>query len=146
MSAIAIIIIVICILLGYLKPEYIFKVLIGLIVGLLLLSLVYCEWTEFYANLAWRWQIVTLILLPLTLLILLKFLFPKTAWLSRLQQALFDALVYCLTFPIRLVWRASRQIFHSERRRVRLRRHRPVVGGSPPLRMPERKNFNSGDE
>lgn len=136
----------ICIMLGYLKPESIYKILIWLIAGSLLLSLAYSEWTQFYANLPLWLQCIGLILLPFILLFLLRFLLPKAAWINRLQQAVLDALVYFLTFPVRLIWRAGRQIVDREHHRIRLQRHRPAVGGRPPLRTPERRNTNFRDD
>lgn len=142
MLLLAFIIVGFCTMFGYLKSDSIYKVLIWLIVGPLLLWFIYNEWTQFYAHLPWWWQVVSLILLPFVLLALLRFFLPKSAWITRLQQAIFDALVFCLTFPIRLVWRAGRQIIDRERHRIRLQRHRPAVGGRPPLRTPERRNIN----
>lgn len=99
-----------------------------------------------YSHVLWAWndlplgvQVATLAVLPFVVLVILRIAFPRAAFLVRLRTWLFEALIMILTFPFRLVIRAGRLVLQRERRRVPLDRHRPAVGGRPPVRIQPRE-------
>jgi hypothetical protein len=78
-------------------------------------------------------QVIGILLLPFFFSAILRIVFPNAKWLQQTQAILFQTLVYLVTFPVRLLWRAGRLIFERERNAVRLNPYNPVVGGRAPV-------------
>jgi hypothetical protein len=123
------------------KVESYYKFLIWLILAPPLLAVGHNHAVWFWAGLPLFWQVLSILLLPFFASALLRLLFPKAKWLQSLQTALFQTLIYAVTFPFRLVWRAGRFFFDRERPVNRLNPYRPAVGGRPPLQN-ERRGAN----
>lgn len=119
----------------------IYSFLILLIVGPILLSIGISHSVWFWEGLPVWAQVVSVILLPFLLFAILRRLLPKSPAIDAAQGAIFDTLVYAITFPFRLIWRSGRLVHDRERRRGRLNPYRPVVGGRPPL-MRDREERN----
>ncbi len=120
-------------LFGLGRPDRLVKFIICLIFGPLLIGLFYNEWLNFYSELPLIGQIMIVVGVPFFLLFALRVLFPSSHGVSAATGVLWSLVVFVLSFPARLLWRSGVQIADRERNRVRLQRHRPAVGGRPPL-------------
>ena len=123
------------------KPEDYYKFLIWLIFAPVLLAIGYNHAVWFWLGLPLWIQILSLLLVQFLVATILKLMFPKAKWLQSLQTAIFQTLIYVVTFPLRFLWRAGQFFFQRERRTQRLNPHHPVVGGRPPLQN-ERQEVN----
>lgn len=132
------------VLFGQGKPEDYYKFLIWLIFAPVLLAIGYNHALWYWLGLPLWMQIFSVLLVPFFVSAALKLMFPKAKWLPGLQAALFQTLIYVVTFPVRFVWRSGQFLFHRERRPAqRLNPYRPVVGGRPPLHN-ERREVQPG--
>lgn len=128
------------VLFGKAKPEQLFKLAIILIFAPLLLAIGYNHALWFWLGLPLWMQIFSILLIPFFVSAVLKLLFPKAKWLQDLQTAIFQTLIYAVTFPFRFLWRAGQFFFQRERRPAqRLNPNRPVVGTRPPLQNERRE-------
>jgi hypothetical protein len=115
------------------KTENLPKILLWLVIAPVLVMFAYC-------NLIWAWQsapvwvqILSILLVPFFIAALLRAMFPKAKSLQTLLAVIFQALIYLVAFPVRLLWRTSRFVFQRERQAVRLNPYRPAVGNRPPV-------------
>jgi hypothetical protein len=130
------------VLFGLVKPQRLAGFFAWLIFGPLLICLAYNEWLTAYRGLPPLLQLLTLVLLPFALLLILHIMLPKATWVRRLNEILFDLLVFFATFPFRFLWRAAQLVASRERHPVRLEPHQPVVGHRPRLRRPDHTRRN----
>ena len=121
------------------KPENFLKFLIWLILAPMLISIGYNQMLWAWTGLPTWVQLLSLALVPFVLLAVLRMVFPKAAWLNELLLAIFNILVFVVTFPFRFAWRSVQLILERERRRTPLERYRPVVGGRPPIQSSRRE-------
>lgn len=129
------------VLFGKGKPENYYKFLIWLSFAPLLLAIGYSHALWFWFGLSLWMQIFSILLVPFFVSAILRLMFPKAKWLQGLQTAVFQTLIYAITFPFRFLWRAGQFFFQRERHPQRLNPYRPVVGGRPPLQN-ERREAN----
>lgn len=141
----AIVIFGISIMFGKGKVENFYKFLVWLIVAPFLLAIGYNHLVWFWLNLPLWIQILSVLLIPFFVSAILKLMFPKAKWLNNLQAAVFQALIYIVTFPIRFLWRAGQFLFERERRTQRLNPYHPVVGTRPPLQNERRQTNQRGN-
>lgn len=127
------------VLFGQGKPENYYKFLIWLIFAPLLLAIGYSHALWFWFGLPLWMQLLSVLLVPFFVSAILRLMLPKAKWLQGLQTAVFQTLIYAVTFPFRFVWRAGQFFFQRERRAQRLNPYRPVVGGRPPLQNERRE-------
>jgi hypothetical protein len=129
----AIVVFGLLIMFGKAEPDRYYKFLIFLIIGPILLSIGFNHLIWFWLGLPLWAQVIGILLLPFFISAALRTVFPNAKWLQQTQAVLFQTLVYLVTFPLRLIWRAGRMIFERERHAVRLNPHSPVVGGRAPI-------------
>ena len=110
-----------------------YKLVIFLITGPILLgiALSHIEW--FWGGLPAWGRIAAILATPFLFAAVLKSLFPGNPFIGRTLTVLFDALVYIVTFPVRLLWRSGRYVARREGHQLRLDQRRSVVGGRPPI-------------
>lgn len=133
------------VLFGKGKPEHYYKFLIWLVFAPLLLAIGYNHALWFWTGLPLWMQVLSVLLAPFFVSALLNLMFPKTKWLQALQTAVFQGLIYLVTFPFRFLWRAARFFFQRERQAARLNPYRPVVGARPPLQNEPREANQRGN-
>lgn len=121
------------ILFGKGKVENYYKFLIWLIFAPVLFAIGFNHMVWFWLGLPLWAQILGVLLAPFLVWSLLRLLLPNAKWLQDLQALIFQTVLYAITFPVRLLWRAGRLILERERHRVRLNAYRPVVGSRPPI-------------
>lgn len=97
----------------------------------------------------WLWlglplwmQVLTVLLAPFFAMGVLLYFFPKAKWLRGLLEAVFQFLIYLITFPVRLVWRAGKFLLQKERSVSQLDSHKAVVGSKPPLKDQQHRRNN----
>jgi hypothetical protein len=129
----AIVVFGLLIMFGRAEPDRYYKFLIFLIIGPILLSIGFNHLVWFWLGLPLWAQVIGILLLPFFFSAILRIVFPNAKWLQQTQAILFQTLVYLVTFPVRLLWRAGRLIFERERNAVRLNPYNPVVGGRAPV-------------
>ncbi len=112
---------------------------IFLIVVPIVLSIGVSHTLWFLSGLPWWFQVVTLAATPFLVMAIIRSLITNKKGFDTVLSILFETLVYAVTFPIRLVWRAFRLIFIRERHTIDLADRRPVVGGRPPFALEERE-------
>lgn len=122
-----------------------YKFLIWLIFAPLLLAIGYNHALWFWLGLPLWMQVLSLLLVPFFVSAVLRLMFPKAKWLQALQTAIFQTLIYVVTFPFRFLWRAGQFFFERERPPQRLNPYRPVVGGRPPLQNERREAGQRGN-
>ncbi len=136
----AIVVFGLLIMFGKAEPDRYYKFLIFLIIGPILLSIGFNHLVWFWLGLPFWAQVVGILLLPFLISAVLRTVFPNAKWLQQTQAILFQTMLYVVTFPVRLLWRAGRMIFERERHPIRLNPHSPVVGGrAPVIRESERE-------
>ncbi len=129
----AIVIFGLLVMFGQADPSRYYKLLIFLIVGPILLAIGFNHVVWFWLGLPLWAQMISVLLVPFLASSLLRLFFPKVRWLEDMQGVIFQTLVYAVTFPFRLLWRAGQIVFQRERHPTRLNPYRPVVGGRPPV-------------
>lgn len=133
------------VLFGQADAKQYYRFLIFLIIAPVLLAIGFNHVVWFWAGLPLWAQILGLLALPFLLSAVLRQLFPKSKWIGEMQALLFQMLIYIITFPVRLLWRAGRLIFLRERNNVRLNPYRPVVGGQPPIDRTHEQRLGRND-
>jgi len=131
-------------LFGQADARNLYKFLIFLIVGPVLLSIGFSHTASFVDGLPFWLKILVVILAPFIVLAVVRIAFPGKKWPEQMLSVTFQALIYLISFPFRLLWRTGAYLFQQERRSNRLNRYRPVVGGGPPLmREVERERYRN---
>lgn len=125
-------------MLGQVRAQRLWALLVVLLVGPILLCVIASAFHAYYESLSLAPRVLVWLLAPFLLLLLLRILFPKGGWLGRTVGAMLEVLTYAATFPVRFIWRGLRLITTRERQPIRLARHHPVVGHRPPLQIPVR--------
>lgn len=122
------------VLFGKGKIEDYFKFVVWLIFApvLLAVGINHVEW--FWLGLPLWAQVLTVLFAPFFIMAVLHHLFPKAKWLRGLFEAVFQSLIYFITFPVRFVWRAGEFFLQKERRISQLDSRRAAVGSKPPLK------------
>jgi hypothetical protein len=128
------------VLVGWTSPQRLTRFCVWLAVGPVLIGLAYSAGLSAYRGLPVLAQLALIALLPFALLLVAHALLPKSPWAKHLTNAMFDAILFALTFPVRLVWRSVRLVASREHQPARLERHRPVVGHRPPVRARARRD------
>ena len=132
------------VLFGKAQSEDYYKFLIWLIFAPLLLAIGYNHAVWFWLTLPVWIQVLILLLVPFFVSAILQIMLPKAKWLQALQAAVFQTLIYAVTFPFRFLWRASQFFLQRERPTQRLNPYRPVVGGRPPFQNERREAGQGG--
>lgn len=133
------------VLFGQGKPENYYKFLIWLIFAPVLLAIGYNHALWFWLGLPLWMQVLSILLVPFLVAAILRLMFPKAKWLQAMQTAIFQTLIYVVTFPLRFVWRSGQFVFQRERQTQRLNPYRPVVGARPPLQNERREANQRGN-
>lgn len=132
------------VLFGKGQVENYFQFLIWLIFAPVLLAIGYNHAFWFWYGLPVWIQILSILLIPFFVSASLRILFPKAKWIQSLQTAIFQTLIYAVTFPFRLFWRGGQFFFQRERRTQRLNPYRSVIGGGPPLQNERHEETHKG--
>ena len=128
------------IIFGQAEVSRFYKLVIFLIAGPILLGIA-------ISNIGWYWeglsgwgQVGAICAAPFLFAAVLKALFPGNRIIAQTLGVLFDAFIYMVTFPVRVLWRSARHVARRERHPLRLDPRRSVVGGRPPFLRQERDN------
>ncbi|CAN5296033.1 hypothetical protein BH20ACI2_BH20ACI2_02120 [soil metagenome] len=121
------------ILFGAGKVENYYKFLVWLIVAPILLAIGCNHALWFWYSLPFWMQVVGVFLIPFLALALLRQIFPKVSWLKSLPALVLELLIYLVSFPFRVLFRATKFTVGRERHRTKLNPYRAVVGSRPPV-------------
>ena len=124
---------------GKIEDYFKFAVCLIFLPVLLGIGINHAEW--FWLGLPLWMQVLTILLAPFLAIAVLFYFFPKAKWLQGLFEAVFQFLIYLVTFPMRFVWRAGKLLLNKERHITRLDSRRATVGSKPPLKdqQPQKK-------